>query len=1830
MNTVYTHLSAEIITNYYLYGQDTVPADLADAGRIRPAQPSSVTVDVNAYMAGPGRFASAASFEVIRKFFDSSLYPESYALQPGTYTKQQMFNLLGLSNSKNFVTITQAFYDDGKDDFVERAYVWNTTAFKLFDGIQFVIEPDGTRKINNLAIVPHSENTDAFRNPIENFDFQSSTLSSQVANLALQPSIDPSGIGKTVNISFTQNRTLQQNFTYSDYVYANSTRIDPNPLLAVNLALNRDALIDRLFQNGPIRFVDTNGRPIFYGSNGGDSISESNLFGVPFVQSPLPYGHPLRALRSNGVTIVAGTGSDAVNGGDFNDYLIGGNGSDQLSGGEGDDTLLGQDENDVLYGGNGNDTLYGGEGQDFLAGGEGDDTLYGGSGSDELSGGAGNDLLLGGSGYDTYYYQPGEGNDVIDDYDRDGQVNFGNSVLSGGEYDEEQDVYISADGNFTYKRVGSDLIVNNSLIIGGFDNGDLGIYLEGDNDDNDDEDDEDDNEDDDENDGGDDSDDGDNTDDLGDPYNEGGAGTGDEDGPAGGLGSGGAGAGRSGTSARPRVDPLALDLDDDGIETTNGINNGNIFFDHNADGVKTATGWLQRDDGWLVRDINNNGSIDSGRELFGGDTALSNGGFATDGFSALRVHDIDGNGRIDSSDTIFSDLRIWRDLNQDGVSQADELSSLNDLGITSISVNGTANRIDLGTGNVQTVAGSYTRINTDGVETVSLAANLELFTDTFRTKFVDPITLTQQARELPNLHGAGFVRNLSGAISLSPELGNFVEAYKKQETRQGQVALLDEFIQKWADTSTVKPLKQQAEELAAQGGSVSVTYNLAGLQSGTPEFGAFLTKLGVVERFMGFTYAGPQGQARTTSLDAQSGQFTVVLDATQVTNITLAYERFKTDIYESLLIPTRHKPYALALASAMDGNNADFNNIEGLFLQKIQQSPQEGLVDLIEFISAYGTKRLSALGWNAIDFLNSAINETDVRPLLTEELSKWTVHLAGTGQNNIVGTTSSELLVGTSAIDTLAGGNGNDVILGGASDDQLNGQEGDDDLRGGTGNDAIYGGNGNDTVYGGDGNDTITDTYGNDIIDGGAGDDKIEDRGGSTDILRGGDGNDTITYQYSANYTIEGGSGNDLIKASNTAAVNNYATSNTFTGGAGVDRFDTGSSADTYLFNRGDGQDTIYDRGVSTASGGQSAVPGNDKIVFGAGITASDVTVRRSGDHLAIKIADPTNPAATDQITIELWNTVAYRIEQVQFADGTKWTATDLSNLSMQGTEDTDVLNAWDDTVLIDGKGGNDTIIAGWGNNTIYGGDGNDTITDTYGNDIIDGGAGDDKIEDRGGSTDILRGGDGNDTITYQYSANYTIEGGSGNDLIKASNTAAVNNYATSNTFTGGAGVDRFDTGSSADTYLFNRGDGQDTIYDRGVSTASGGQSAVPGNDKIVFGAGITASDVTVRRSGDHLAIKIADPTNPAATDQITIELWNTVAYRIEQVQFADGMVFSESDLTQRWSLGTEVLLGGAGNDNYLVDSISDVVFENVNEGLDQVHSSINYTLANNVEALFLTGGNTLTGTGNAQNNFISGNAKANLLNGMGGSDLLQGGAGADTLIDTAGANLLDSGADDDTIESGAGNDLIIGGSGNDIINTDAGADILAFNRGHGQDTVLASTGQDNTVSLGNGIQYADLLFNKNNDDLILVTGAGEQITFTDWYASGDNQSVAKLQMVIEGGADYDVASEESLHSKKIAQFNFAGLVSAFDAARAGDTGLTSWSLSTSLMNFHLAGSDIEAMGGDFSYEYGKNGNLSNLSMVSAQAILTNTSFGTANQVLQMTEPLQDLSPRLA
>lgn len=137
--------------------------------------------------------------------------------------------------------------------------------------------------------------------------------------------------------------------------------------------------------------------------------------------------------------------------------------------------------------------------------------------------------------------------------------------------------------------------------------------------------------------------------------------------------------------------PVLVDVAGNGFALTNAANGVN--FDLNGDGAAERLSWTvnQGDDAWLALDRNGNGSIDNGSELFGNFSPQPElpAGVARNGFNALALYDQrpqGGNtdGFINRQDAIFTKLLLWRDANHNGISEASELRTLQQLALTSI------------------------------------------------------------------------------------------------------------------------------------------------------------------------------------------------------------------------------------------------------------------------------------------------------------------------------------------------------------------------------------------------------------------------------------------------------------------------------------------------------------------------------------------------------------------------------------------------------------------------------------------------------------------------------------------------------------------------------------------------------------------------------------------------------------------------------------------------------------------------------------------------------------------------------------------------------------------------------------------------------------------------------------------------------------------------------------------------------------------------------------------------------------------------------------------
>ena len=532
----------------------------------------------------------------------------------------------------------------------------------------------------------------------------------------------------------------------------------------------------------------------------------------------------------------------------------------------------------------------------------------------------------------------------------------------------------------------------------------------------------------------------------------------------------------------------------------------------------------------------------------------------------------------------------------------------------------------------------------------------------------------------------------------------------------------------------------------------------------------------------------------------------------------------------------------------------------------------------------------------------------------------------------------------------------------------------------------------------------------------------------------------------------------------------------------------------------------------------------------------------------------------------------------------------------------------------------NNVLTGNAGRNVLNGGVGVDTMNGGLGNDtyVVDN-AGDVVIENMNEGTDAV-----NAVISYTLGDNVENLKLTGADFVNgmgnAANNILIGNSAV-NVLDGAAGNDTLDGGGGMDTLAGGLGNDTYLVNDSGVIIV---EASDEGTDTV-------KSTVTYSLSEnvENFVLLGANAINGTGNG-----LNNTLSGNAANNVLSGG---AGNDVLNGAG-GADILIGGTGNDTYVVDSDLVVVVENADEGVDTVKSTISYTLGDNMDNLSLTGSAAINGFGNALNNVLKGNSNANLLEGYAGNDtiqgnaandILRGGDGNDTLKDSGGSNLLDGGAGADVLTGNSGNEMFIGGAGNDSITTGTGADIIVFNRGDGQDTVAASSDADNTISLGGGIRYEDLVLRKSANDLILETGEAEQITLKNWYAATTNHSVLNLQVIIDATSGYDTNSTNPLLNKRVEEFNFAGLVASFDRARTATPTLTRWAMMNSLLEMHLSGSDTDALGGDLAYQYGENGSLSGIALSAARNLINQTQFGTSAQPLQAAQALQDGAVKL-
>ncbi len=592
-----------------------------------------------------------------------------------------------------------------------------------------------------------------------------------------------------------------------------------------------------------------------------------------------------------------------------------------------------------------------------------------------------------------------------------------------------------------------------------------------------------------------------------------------------------------------------------------------------------------------------------------------------------------------------------------------------------------------------------------------------------------------------------------------------------------------------------------------------------------------------------------------------------------------------------------------------------------------------------------GTLGLAAL--LQID-LASPAHEIGVASRSTDPYLQGDTIFGGSGDDLISAMDGNDIISGDAGHDVIFGGGGDDVIAGGADSDELSGGRGSDELDGGDAHDNLHGGFGADTLRGGVGNDILNGdlpgvgqarvvgeapafngavgvpsdmdfaAMGADWLDGGDGDDELVG-GGDGDTLLGGQGNDRLLgdhlntpLQYQGDDLLDGGIGNDTLEGEGG--------NDQLLGGAGADWLDAGKGDDG-LFGGADADLLLGGEGNDTLDGGAGSdeqyggigddvllSDGIDYLAGGAGNDTYRVTTRAYGatpGRLDIPVIHDTEGRST----LIVDGVLVSQLHAVNFNGTVLITAGDAGALALSQGTSIDSVDLTEDaygdntapTITVrqlierDNAGGmlaSVTLTAAGAlvstaglatSQSLLGGSQKDLLQGGSADDDIDGGAGNDLLVGNAGR-DIMRGGLGGDTL----------QGGTGDD----------------NLFGGADGQ----TDASTDTFVFNLGDGNDTV-----------QFDQSGLGVLRFGAGITRQSLIITNLGGASdgtrLLKIAYGVG----DSVIIETGNDA--QLDAVEFADGSrvtraellgstpAYTAGDDSISGSQGADVLDGGAGND---------------------------------------------------------------------------------------------------------------------------------------------------------------------------------------------------------------------------------------------------------------------------------------------------------------------------
>jgi Ca2+-binding RTX toxin-like protein len=552
-------------------------------------------------------------------------------------------------------------------------------------------------------------------------------------------------------------------------------------------------------------------------------------------------------------------------------------------------------------------------------------------------------------------------------------------------------------------------------------------------------------------------------------------------------------------------------------------------------------------------------------------------------------------------------------------------------------------------------------------------------------------------------------------------------------------------------------------------------------------------------------------------------------------------------------------------------------------------------------------------------------------------------------------------------------------------------------------------------------------------VNGQGGNDKISAATMAIDIVQialdGGAGNDSLTGGL-GNDSLIGGDGNDTV-----------------TGGNGEDQVDLGSGNDLFVWNPGNG---------------------NDKIEGAAGID----TLRFIGSNASETIdvsANGTRALVTHNIT------VAADINGIERIETRPLSGSDTVNVNdLAGTGVAEVvvdLAAVSGGVAADGQIDNVFV-----NGTLI----DDSIKiASVGSKIVTTGLAAQVTVDHISKTDflILSGGLGNDIIdaTKLAAGKVTLQllGGAGNDSFSAS--------AGNDIVNGGTGNDLAFLGTGNDMFVWNPGDGSDTIEGQaGIDTLQFNNSA--GNE--IFDISANGGRALLARNVGNVVMDMND------VERIGLQAsggLDTIAVNS----------LAGTDLKQ-------VAIDLAGVAPGTGDASVDAVVVNTTSGKD----TINVALTGGLVAVSGLSAQVTIANSEAANDRLT-------VNGFGGDDTIN----ASKLLAGVIGVTLDGGIGNDTLVGGLGVDFLVGGDGNDTVAGDDGDDTAFL--GAGNDLFLWTLGDGNDTIEGQADIDTLRLTGVNAGDAVNIAANGGRTTVnTSDGALLDTHDVERIEIRTLGGGD--------------------------------------------------------------------------------------------------------------